>query len=95
MENSKIKNASFKTLEGRMTVILYIACDTKKYDLYKKFSIMMLDLLFSLKQDEEEQILNEKEEEIHIPIEVVINVQKRLLEQYVKSQLKRIMKIHY
>ena len=56
---------------------------------------MIFDLLFSIKQDEEEQILNENEEERFIPIQIVINVQKRLLEQYMKTQLIRIMKIYY
>ena len=59
--NYKFKNASFKTLEGRIlgiSLIFYIAYENQKYDLYQKYSIMMLDLLFSFKQDEEEQILN-------------------------------------
>ena len=42
----------------------------------------MLDLLFSFKQDEDEQILYKNEGERFIPFEVVINFQKRLLEQY-------------
>ena len=46
LEYYKFKNASFKTLEGRMTGILrifYIAYENEKYDLYKKYSRMMLD----------------------------------------------------
>ena len=42
----------------------------------------MLDLLFSFKQDEDEQILSKNEGERFIPFEVVINFQKRLLEQH-------------
>ena len=37
----------------------------------------MLDLLFSFKQDEEEQILNKDEEERFKPFEIVINFQKK------------------
>ena len=59
LEYYKNKNASLKTLEGRITGILrifYIAYENKKYDLYQKYSILMLELLFSFKQDEDEQI---------------------------------------
>ena len=45
----------------------------------------MLDLLFSFKQDEEEQVLNKNEEERFIPFEVVINFKKTLLEQYISN----------
>ena len=85
LEYYKNKNASLKTLEGRITGILrifYIAYENKKYDLYQKYSILMLDLLFSFKQDEDEQILYKNEGERFIPFEVVINFQKRLLEQH-------------
>ena len=44
---------------------------------------MMLDLLFSFKQDEEEQILNKNEEERFIPFVVVINFQT----VYIKSNV--------
>ena len=70
--NYKFKNASFKTLEGRIlgiSLIFYIAYENQKYDLYQKYSIMMLDLLFSFKQDEEEQILNKNEEERSKPFD--------------------------
>ena len=39
----------------------------------------MLDLLFSFKDDEDNQILNENEKKRFIPFEVVINFQKSLL----------------
>ena len=84
--NYKFKNASFKTLEGRIlgiSLIFYIAYENQKYDLYQKYSIMMLDLLFSFKQDEEEQILNKNEEERFIPFVVVINFQT----VYIKSNV--------
>ena len=98
LEYYKNKNASLKTLEGRITGILrifYIAYENKKYDLYQKYSILMLDLLFSFKQDEDEQILNKNEEERFIPFEVVINFQKRLLEQYKANPTYKIIKIYY
>ena len=88
LEYYKNKITSLKTLEGRITGILrifYIAYGNKKYDLYQKYSIMMLDLLFSFKQDEDEQVLNKNEEERFIPFEVVINFQKTLLEQYTSN----------
>ena len=82
LEYYKIKNAlSLNTLEGRMTGILwifYVAYENKKYDSYQQYSIMTLDLLLSFKQDEEDQILYENEKKRFIPIEVVINFQKRL-----------------
>ena len=48
---------------------------------------MMLDLLFSFKQDEEEQILNKDEEERFKPFEIVINFQKKkiLFEQHISN----------
>ena len=47
----------------------------------------MLDLLFSFKQDEEEQILNKDEEERFKPFEIVINFQKKkiLFEQHISN----------
>ena len=82
LEYYKIKNAlSLNTLVGRMTGILwifYVAYENKKYDSYQQYSIMMLDLLLSFKQDEEDQILYENEKKRFIPIEDVINFQKRL-----------------
>ena len=54
LEYYKHKNALLKTLEGRFVGLLrifYIAYETKRYDLYQKYSIMMLDLLFAFKQD--------------------------------------------
>ena len=45
----------------------------------------MLDLLFSFKQDEEEQVLNKNEEERFIAFEVVTNFPKTLLEQYISN----------
>ena len=84
-EYYKIKNPSLKTLEWRITAILrifYISYDDKKYDLYQKYSIMMLDLLFSFKQDEDNQVLNKNEDEWFIPFEIVIEFQS-LLKQYI------------
>ena len=77
--NCKFKNASFKTLKWRIlgiSRIFYIAYENQKYDLYQKYSIMMLDLLFSFKQDEEEQILNKNEEERFIPFDYFYNIYK-------------------
>ena len=78
LEYYKIKNAlSLNTLEGRMTGILwifYVAYENKKYDSYQQYSIMMLDLLLSFKQDEEDQILYENEKKRF----VLIEVEKRL-----------------
>ena len=85
MEYYKNKNTSLKTIEGRINELLrifYIAYETKKYDLYQKYSILMLDLLFSFKDDEDNQILNENEKKRFIPFEVVIEFQKSLLDQY-------------
>ena len=74
LEYYKIKNAlSLNALEGRMTGILwifYVAYENKKYDSYQQYSIMMLDLLLSFKQDEEDQILYENEKKRFVPIEV-------------------------
>ena len=88
MEYYKNKNTSLKTIEGRVNGILrifYIAYETKKYDLYQKYSILMLDLLFSFKDDEDNQALNENEKQRFIPFEVVIEFQKSLLEQYISN----------
>ena len=75
LEYLKNKNASLNALEGRMTGILWIfAYENKKYDSYRKYSIMMLDLLSSFKQDEEEQILYKNEKKRF----VLIEVEKRL-----------------
>lgn len=84
-EYYKDKNASLKTLEGRLVGILrvfFIAFKNKQYFLYQKLSIMMLDLLFSHKQDEDKQELNRYEQERFIPFEIIIQYQKDLLEQY-------------
>ena len=71
LEYYKIKNAlSLNALEGRMTGILwifYVAYENKKYDSYQQYSIMMLDLLLSFKQDEEDQILYENEKKRFVP----------------------------
>ena len=48
--------------------------ENKKYDSYQQYSIMMLDLLLSFKQDEEDQILYENEKKRF----VLIEVEKRL-----------------
>ena len=88
LEYYKNKNASLKTIKGRIRGLLrifYIAYQNKKYDLYQKHSIMMLDLLFAFKQDEEEQVLNKNEEERFIPFEVVIEFQQTLLKQYISN----------
>ena len=88
LEYYKNKNASLKTIKGRIRGLLrifYIAYQNKKYDLYQKYSIMMLDLLFAFKQDEEEQVLNKNEEERFIPFEVVIEFQQTLLKQYISN----------
>ena len=45
----------------------------------------MLDLLFSFKDDEDNQALNENEKQRFIPFEVVIEFQKSLLEQYISN----------
>ena len=77
LEYYKIKNASLNALEGRMTGILwifYVAYENKKYDSYQQYSIMMLDLLLSFKQDEEDQILYENEKKRF----VLMEVEKRL-----------------
>ena len=77
LEYLKNKNASLNALEGRMTGILwifYVAYENKKYDSYQQYSIMMLDLLLSFKQDEEDQILYENEKKRF----VLIEVEKRL-----------------
>ena len=77
LEYYKIKNASLNALEGRMTGILwifYVAYENKKYDSYQQYSTMMLDLLLSFKQDEEDQILYENEKKRF----VLIEVEKRL-----------------
>ena len=82
------KNASLKTIEGRINAILrilYIAFKDKNYYLYQKHSILMLDLLFSHKQDEDKQELNKNEQERFIPFEVVIKFQNDLLEEYRKN----------
>jgi len=84
-EYYKDRDASLKTIEGRINAILrifFIAFKDKKYDLYQKLSILMLDLLFSHKQDEDQQQLNKNEQERFIPFEIVIKFQKDLLEQY-------------
>lgn len=84
-EYYKDKDASLKTIEGRINAILrifFIAFKDKKYDLYQKLSILMLDLLFLHKQDEDQQQLNKNEQERFIPFEIVIKFQKDLLEQY-------------
>ena len=89
LEYYKHKNALLKTLEGRFVGLLrifYIAYETKRYDLYQKYSIMMLDLLFAFKQDEDEQVLIKNEQERYISFEVVIIFQKTLLNQYISNQ---------
>ncbi len=88
LEYYKNKNTSLKTIEGRINGllrVLYIAFKDKNYLLYQKYSILMLDLLFSHKQDEDKQELNKNEQERFIPFEVVIKFQKDLLEQYQKN----------
>ena len=77
LEYLKNKNASLNALEGRMTGMLWIffvADENKKYDSYQQYSTMMLDLLLSFKQDEEDQILYENEKKRF----VLIEVEKRL-----------------
>ena len=46
---------------------------------------MMLDLLFSFRQDEDEQTFDENEAQSFIPFEIKINFQKQLLEQYISN----------
>ena len=53
-----------------MLWIFYVADENKKYDSYQQYSTMMLDLLLSFKQDEEDQILYENEKKRFVPIEV-------------------------
>ena len=80
------KNTSLKTIEGRINGLLrifFIAYQERKYDLYQKCSILMFDFLFSFTDVEDDQTLNENEKERFIPYVVVINFQKRLLEQYI------------
>lgn len=89
LEYYKNKNISLKTIEGRINGllrILYISFMDKNYSLYQKYSILMLDLLFLHKQEEDKQKLNKNEQERFIPFEVVIKFQKDLLEQYQKNQ---------
>ena len=89
LEYYKHKNASLKTLEGSITAILrifYIAYQNKKYDLYHKYSIMMLDLSFSFRDDEDNHELNKNEQERFIAFEVVIEFQKASLKQCISNQ---------
>jgi len=82
------KDTSIKTIEGRIVAllrVLYIAFKEKSSSLYQKYSILMLDLLFQHKQDEDEQQLNKNEQERFIPFEIVIDFQKRLAEQYITN----------
>ena len=54
----------------------------------------MLDLLFSFKQDGEEQISNKNEEERYIPFEVVIDFHRKIIKTiYIRSNL-RIIRIY-
>ena len=78
-------DTSLKTIEGRVVAllrILYIAYGIKTYELYQKYSILMLDLLFQFRQDEDNQQLNPREENAYIPFEVIIDFQQQLLKDF-------------
>ena len=78
-------DTSLKTIEGRIVAllrILYIAYGIKTYELYQKYSILMLDLLFQFRQDEDNQQLNPREENAYIPFEVIIDFQQQLLKDF-------------
>jgi hypothetical protein len=78
-------DTSLKTIEGRIVALLrifYIAYGIKTYELYQKYSILMLDLLFQFRQEEDNQQLNPREENAYIPFEVIIDFQQQLLKDF-------------
>ena len=59
-----------------------IQIEHRIYELYQKYSILMLDLLFQFRQDEDNQQLNPREENAYIPFEVIIDFQQQLLKDF-------------
>ena len=76
---------SLTTIEGRivgMMRIFYIAYETKNYELYKKYSIMVFDLRDYFKLDENKQELNDREEKAFVPFEIILGKQRQLKEEF-------------
>lgn len=76
---------SFTTIESRFVAILrifYIAYGnnntSKQYDLYKKISLIMVNLHYHHKQDEDKMILNEREDKAFVPFNIILGKQKQL-----------------
>ena len=82
---SERPTTSLTTIEGRIVGIMrvfYIAYETKNYELYKKYSILVFDLRDYFKLDENKQELNPREEKAFVPFEVILGKQKQLQEEF-------------
>ena len=86
---SKKPNTSLRTLEGRFVAIcriFYIAYDTKQYELYNKYSDILLDLNAEHKMDETDQKLNPIEEKSFVPFEIVMETQQKLENEFTSNK---------
>ena len=76
---------SLTTIEGRFVGILRIfriAYETKQFPLYQKISLIMDNLRYSFRDDEQDNKLNEREEKAYVPFEVILEKQKSLEEEF-------------
>ncbi len=86
---SKKPDTSLRTLEGRFVAIcriFYIAYDTKQYELYNKYSDILLDLNAEHKMDETDQKLNPIEEKSFVPFEIVMETQQKLENEFTSNK---------
>ena len=86
---SQKPETSLRTLEGRFVAIcriIRIAYNTKQYLLYQKYSDILLDLNANHKIDEKDQKLNKNEEKSFVPFEIVLEVQKKLENEFLSNK---------
>jgi DNA polymerase IIIc chi subunit len=86
---SKKPDTSLRTLEGRFVAIcriFYIAYYTKQYELYNKYSDILLDLNAEHKMDETDQKLNPIEEKSFVPFEIVMETQQKLENEFTSNK---------
>jgi len=85
------------TLKGRfnaITRIFRIAYDTKNYDLYEKYSSLVIFLGYYIDDDENENELSEIELKKFITFDVVLNKQKQLQNQFENIENKNTAKAY-